>query len=473
MEKTITLNLQYTFCSSFLCRLYVRLWIFCLAFPLFFVLLGVNVRAAESCEVKIYTRNSKVNLREIKTFFRTADLLISRILPAEKKKRGNPSLSHYAVVLLDEKHFNKFEVLDTSNKELRFYLPEKTSDWIGKDRITSRIILSILLKRSGAVVARRAKLPPWLVYGVLAKVQRRLSKANIPGMVTFPGVHMLLTASSTPDLFEIAFSSLKPEDGAAYKIFLETSEILLAAVLRLPQSRNAIKDIVDLSVDGIPARKTFDMILGKKVYSFLDNTTDISKLGIVRQNHDELKTWLNDYAILKSVNPFKPGNARFAEKQFSKIKIVKYLSKSEKGSKAEEIRYCKVADLFIKRKEIKNFTFVVKNKEIEFSRLEFAVPIQMQTSIYNMKKYLRKLRTDSSFKFKKAYVLAEQNFYDEVEKYYELETYLGKMELRFVPEAWRYRTEFQEISKSETYKRKRWPALTKYLDLIETQTNLK
>lgn len=429
--------------------------------------------AYEPCEIKIFTRNSRVNLDEIKAFFKTVDIVIMRMLPHEKKNRlKKPGL--YTVVLMKEKDFKKAEIIDEKKKGIRFYLPENIFDWAKNDQITAKLVTAILLKKCGYDADKKHKnIPRWLKFGILAKVKRRLDKGNIPGIITYPGVHMLLTTEPAPDLLKIASSPVKPVDGPAYDIFLETSEILLSSVRRLPKSREGIKDIVELSIKGLPPKASFSKVFGKKVHQLLQNTTEISKLNRDQDTEDELKEWLNDSAVLMSVNPFKPGNANFAEKQFRKIEIVRYTSAIPSPQNTKEERYCMVEHLKEKKDEIKNFPSVVKDKEIEFARLEFAVPSSIQSSLNTIKKALLKLRTDSSFKFKSAYLEAKKDFYDEVEQYNEIEYYLKQMEPRFVPESWRYRTELQELDKWHQKTKLHWPALTEYLDTIEKDNKLK
>lgn len=442
-------------------------------FPLAVFLLAfcccLRTVAIEPCEVKIFSRNSTVDLSEIKTFFRTVDVVISRIIPSPNKKKVIPQI--YTIVLVHDKDFKKVNIINGKLKGIRFYLPENTKVWAENDKILSSIVAAVLLKKCGySPDNNQNNLPPWLVYGILSKVKRRMDKANIPGIMTFPGIHMLLTSGVPPNLLKISTSPVRAGDGPAYDVFLEASEIMLESTGRLPKNREAIKDLIDLSMQGIPPENSFIQIFSKKVHNMLQNTTEISQLDRDRQINEELQDWLIDNATLLAVNAFNPGNADFAERQFRKIGIVRYISVvDDNNGKAKEERYCKVENLKEKKKDIKNFPALVRFKELEFARLEFAVPASMQPSLYRIKRALHKLRADSSYDFKKEFLDAKQQFYNEIEKYNEIDAYLKQMEFRFVPESWRYRTELKEIEKSKNKERRRWPTLTKYLDSVEKE----
>jgi hypothetical protein len=71
--------------------------------------------------------------------------------------------------------------------------------------------------------------------------------------------------------------------------------------------------------------------------------------------------------------------------------------------------------------------------------------------------------------FKKEYEKEKNNFYNNLSKQYELETYLKESELKYVPTVWKYRYELQEIKNYKNKKNNRWQALTKYLDTWESK----
>ena len=445
-------------------RVFFYFFLFFSTFGIFFISDYVN--AKENCAIKIYTRNSKVDLKKIKSFFHTANLVVSRVLPSQK----NRMQPYYTIVLMKEEDFKKVEILSKKRGEIRFYLPEKTSNWMNNDQITAQIIAAMLLNKAGLPPDQNyEKLPSWLVYGLLSKVQHRLDKTKIPGILTFPGVHMLLTTEPPPDLLKIASSPVKPDDGPAYKIFLETSVIFLNSIRKLPKNKEAILDLINLSIEGISSAQSFMQIFAKKVNIVRKNTTEMPAENSCK-NYNGLKEWLNENAILMSVNTFKPGNASFVEKQFRKIEIVRYFAvpDPEKPNEKEE-RYCNVEALFAKKKEIENFNTIIEMKELDFSRLIFAAPLPFHSSLTKMKIALLTLRTNSYDDFKQKYMKAKQEFYDEIERFNKIELYVKKTELKYAPESWRYKTELEELAKWHKKHKTEWPALTKYLNQWEKE----
>jgi hypothetical protein len=433
----------------------------------FLILSMCNISmAVGNCELKIFTRNSKVDLKDIKAFFRNSDLVVSRALPEKKGKKH--TLPVYTIVLMNAKDFKKIEIVDEKAKGIRYYLPKETGKWLKKDRIKAKIITSMILKKAHLDLNKNAKkLPPWLVYGILSKVKRRLDKATMPGIITFPGMHMLLTTSPPPDLLEIASRPVHSGDGPIYKFFLEASEIIVDSIKRLPQSKESILDLIKLAIKGYPPKDAFIQIFAKKIYIFKKNTTETNDSTQLKSS-EVLKRWLLENAISMAVNTFKPGNAHFAEKQFRKVEIVKYTTilDNEKKDKREE-RFCQVSELPAKKKEIENFNLVLRNKELDFTRLAFSIPILLQPGILKIKESLEMLRSGSMKNFKKHYNQAKKEFYTGIDKMNKLEAYLVKIELESLPESWKYQHELQELRKWDKKQKKRWPKLTKYIDSIE------
>lgn len=430
-----------------------------------------DVMGTGNCELKIFTRNSKADLNDIKSFFRNADLVVSRTLPAEPVKNDLPEkLPIYNIVLMNEKDFKKIEIMDEGKNGIRYYLPEDISKWADNDRIKAKIIASMILKKAHLNLETNInQLPPWLVYGILSKVNRRLDKANIPGIITFPALHMLLITSPPPDLLEIAAKPAYQDDGPIYQVFLESSEVIVDTLRRLPKSRESIIDVINLSLKGFPPKNAFIEAFAKKVYVFKNNTSDSLDTKNL-QSSEVLNQWLIENAILLAVNSFNPGNASFAEKQFRKIEMVKYIAvpnREEKDKKEE--RLCRVDEILEKKKEMENFNAVIRVKEVDFARLAFSLPEPLQPGILKIKEALEMLRGGVTENFAKRCRDAKQEFYSGLEKMNQLETYLSKLELEALPPSWKYSWELDETRKWNNKVQNRWPALTKYLDAIENE----
>ena len=199
--------------------------------------------ASHELDIKIYTGKSKADLSKVRSFFRTSDLLISRILPINKCDRIS-----YSIVLMNKEEFKKAQIMSTGKTKLRVYLPEDISKWDNNHEVFSNLIASALLKKSGTSNGENIdSLPKWLTYGIVNKILRRNSSSIIPGTLSFPGVHALVLSGKKQDWIKIISNPMKPVDGPAYQIYLEASEIILDAILRLPEGKQVLIDIIELS----------------------------------------------------------------------------------------------------------------------------------------------------------------------------------------------------------------------------------
>jgi len=439
---------------------------------LFLAFLTINsINANEQLNVKIFSRNSRINQKEIKLFFTTANLIIKRILPKRGKDIDKPD--NYTIVLLNEKKFKKVEILGKSRNELRFYLPEKSSLWMNNNKILSKIISKLLIKESGLLPGKRYKSPPkWLINGIIAKIKRRLNANKIPGIITYPAVHMYMQTTSKPHLINLLNSSLKPSDSAAFALFYETGDLILTAIQKLPEYKKDIRTIIELSAtSNISPKDSFNQIFGKNIVEFRKNTNTTYNINKDLDNNEIVNLWLTESAIRYSINIFNPANATFAEKQFKKVEIVKYYPiMKESDNNDQELRYCLLKDIAKKRDEIKEFAILRKQKELELIRFEFSLPPSLQAAIRNIRFDLIAMGNNRSYNFIKYYKQNKKKFYIELEKLNELERYISKTELQYVPESWRYGSEFELINRWDKKRETLWPSLTKYLDSIEDNT---
>lgn len=447
----------------------LRFKLFIFLFLAFFVINRTN--ANDQLNVKIFSRNSRINQKEIKLFFITTNLIIKRILP--KRTKSTDAIDHYTIVLLNEKKFKKVEILAKSKKELRFYLPEKSSLWMNNNKILSKIISKLLIREARLLSGKKYKsAPKWLINGVIAKIKRRLNVNKIPGIITYPAVHMYMQATSEPRLINLLNSSLKPSDGAAFTLFYETSDLILTAIQKLPEYKKDIRTIIELSATSdIPPKDSFNQIFGKNIVAFRKNTNTTYNINKNLDNNEIVNLWLIESAIRYSINIFNPSNATFAEKRFKKVEIVGYYPVIEKSDDSDqELRYCLLEDFAKKRDDIKEFAVLRKQKELELIRFEFSLPPSLQEPIRNIRLDLVAMGNNASYDYIKHYKINKKKFYIELEKLNELERYISKIERQYVPESWRYGSEFELINVWDKKRETLWPSLTKYLDSIEDET---
>jgi len=431
---------------------------------LIFSFIGVNFLSAEirqSCNVKIFTKKTKTNLALVRSFFTTSDLLISRILPENRC-----AYISYSVVLIDQKDFKKSEILSQGKNRLRVYLSDDLSTWQNNGAIFSDLIAAAILKKSLTSVGENtAVIPKWLTHGILRKIERRNNRDNIPGTISYPGIHALVLSGADIDWLKIVSTKSVPKDKNAYEIYLEASGIILDSILRLPDGKNVMLNIIELSNKGIDSTDIFTNVVMKKLYEMKDH---INYHVAGELNKNALLNWLNYSFRISSINTFTPCSATDAEKLFLKAELVSYYAKSsdEKNATVEE-RFCKIGELPDKLDEIIDLDSVILNKQRDLVRVAFGIPIPLQNFVYKMQKSMNMLQSDKKDDFLKKYMAEKERFFNKLEKQNKVEQYMLNIEKAFVPPGYRYYAEISALEEMNEIKRKRWPKLTELMDKSE------
>ena len=418
---------------------------------------------SRGCTVKIFTKGSKKDLPKIRSLILLSDLMVSRILP---KKSSKPL--EYSVVLLEKDELKKDGILNQGPKSLRFYLSEDMHSWQSDDKVLSNIIASIILKKSSTSGGENTSvIPEWMTHALVRKIERRQQKITIPGTISYPGVHALVLSGTKIDWLEMVTGMPPPEELNAHEIYKEASEIILDSILRLPEGKQAILDMVELANKGINKKDLFQSVLGKKIYNLESHMTFSNPES---DSNNILQQWLNYNFRISSVNTFTPCSATDAEKLFIKAEVVSYRAKTgeEENAPVEE-RFCKIEELPEKLDEIINLKSVLIKKQRDLARIAFAIPIPLQDYMYKMQKSLDLLLTAKDDKalqetFRKMYLHEKQGFYQELERQNQIEVYILKTEATFVPPGYRYYAEINAMKDVKEIERERWPALTKLLD---------
>jgi len=414
--------------------------------------------------VKIFTKKSKRDLAPVRSFFTSADTLISRILP--KKRCADIS---YSVVLIDKKEFKKVEILSKDNNALRVYLSDDITAWQNKNEIFSNIIASAILKKSAVSAGENFEvIPKWMTHGILRKIARRSQRSSIPGTIAYPGIHALVLSGADIDWLGLISSSSFPKDKNAYEIYMEASEIILDSILRLPDGKNLILDIIELSNKSIVSVDIFKSVITKKLYE-MKSRMDYKIPG--KENKTPLLNWLNYNFKISSVNTFTPSTATDAEKLFLKSELVSYYAKtSDEKNAAPEERFCKIEELPDKLDEIIDLNSVILNKQRDLVRVAFGIPIPLQSSVYSMQRSMDLLLRDQKDQkniFLKKYTTAKKMFFNKLEMQNQLEQYMLSVEKEFVPPGYRFYGEITAMKDMDAIKRKRWPELTELMDKCE------
>jgi hypothetical protein len=450
------------------------------SFPIFttiviisiFAIMPETIYAKNPIEITINSKLKLKNKESIKVFIRTADSVIRTTLVS--KSIGNQNFPRtYIVNIVSPSKADNIEFKLHKDGVLSIKIPKPNGE-IKNSKYALQIIGAIILKYSTnpVQIEHISNLPPWLIHGLLGKVKNRLDKSSIPGMFFVPAVHAFISSGENKTLLKIVESNIIPNSGPGHQLFVELSRILLESIKKLPKWRDGIYNLIYLSSKSGYMPTYFEQIFAKKVNTYLNNTRVANAIQSKDDSDYQLEKWFSDCAIQMSVNVFNPANAALTEKLFRKIEIVNYPAKVEddNGNIVQEERYCKLIDIPNKKAEIINYDAIIKNKEYELALLSYSVPYSFQPSIFKIKKALIQLRINNDGEsFKKEYEKEKNNFYNNLSKQYELETYLKESELKYVPTVWKYRYEIQEIKNYKNKKNNRWQALTKYLDTWESK----
>ncbi len=431
--------------------------------PIIFIILALIIItgtiSAKNCEIKIFTGKTKVDLEPVRSFFKTADL---RILPKEKSVKLS-----YSIVLMKKKDFKKSKITSDGEGKLRIYLSEDIKSWQNDSQVFSDLIASAILKKSGTSSGENYNnLPKWLSHAILNKILRRNSGNIIPGTILFPGIHALVLSREKTDWINVITNPMRPEDGKAYLIYLETSEIILDAIIRFPEGKKAIMDIIELSNKEIGGEDLFRGVMLKKIQDVQKKVKNLT-FGEGTES-DIVDDWLNYNVKLSSVNVLNPCDATFAERLFKKAELIQYLTKKGKNDNSpQEERYCKIEELPEKMDEIDDLNSVIFKKQRDLVRIAFSMPIPLQKPIYQIEKSLKLILSGDKEEFLKRYNGRKLVFYDKLEKQHQIESYMLKMEKALVSPGYRFSSELSILKKHDRDKRKRWPELTEFLDNIE------
>ena len=412
----------------------------------------------KGCNIKIFTKGSQKDLPKIRSFFTTADLAVSRILP----KKHSAQID-YSIILIPKSEFKKTDILSQGANKLRFYLSADIHSWQNDEQILSNIIASLILKKSATSTGENFKvIPQWMTHAILRKIERRSRKQTIPGTISFPGIHAIVVSDAQVKWLKIVSQPPPTEDRNAYKIYMEASEIILDSIIRLPGGDKVILDIIELANKGITSKDIFTSAVTKKLYEIEKHTTFQDDDNADKQI---LENWLNYTFQMSSVNTFTPCDATEAERLFTKAEIVKYRAKmsKKKDAKTEE-RFCKIEELPDKLEEIVDLKLVILKKQRDLVRVGFSIPILLQDPVYKMQKSMSLLTTLKKDQFKKIYKAQKRLFFNALEKQNALEAYILKTEHEFVPPGYRFYAEINAEKDMEKIERARWPALTELLD---------
>lgn len=431
---------------------------------MFFVTLGSQpgVVAASRCEIKVYSNKGRRDFSALKRFFRIADAVLARTIPTSS---DTPRI-RYEIVMTDNPA-SLARPPRAKKNTVRLYLPQNLDPLKGWDSELCEAIGTALALKAKVPLARdgAAPTPRWMELGILRKARRQATAYLVYGVVTFPGAHALLTRPDPPDVMKTFDSTLRPQDGSAYKTMMEMCEVALDVVSRLPNGKNAIHEMLSLASQGLPPRRAFRQALEtalSKSTSFSDQSVD---------------DWFLKFASSAVLNVFQPGSADFAAQRFKDATLIEYRLKAGKGVEgggAPPVKqYCVITDLDDAIGKARDPDILIKREQLALSRLAYSLPANLQRKVVDLAAALDKLKNGDKAGFKSAAVAAVRGFNDELHRCHEVERLLERCEKRFVPPTYKYHSALKEAEWARKRRAERWPGATALLDRIEHDMSLR
>ena len=419
---------------------------------------------AKPCNIKFFTGKSHTDTEGIASFFKTADLLVSKIIPTERQVP-----LAYSIVLMDKDDLPESRQIIHTKDSLRIYLPDdiQSTNQLCY-QFLSNLIAHIVLEKSGIQATEKNcnTFPKWISQALIRKISRRRNANIIPGTVLFPGTHALILSEEKTDWLKLVSNPMLPQDGGAYNLYTEVSEIMLNSILHLPEGKNLLMDIIELANKNVNTENIIRDVVTKKILDMQKNMNNAMFPDSTADN--PFNAWLNYSFRLASVNLLTPCNAEFAEKLFKKAEIVRYMAKNtDKQMKEKEIHFCTLAELPDKMDDILNLQYVILNKQRDLVRIAFAMPISLQNPIYKIEKAMDLLMKNKKSSFKKIFTAEKNKFYDALDKQIQIEMYMLETEKAFVPPLYRYSHEVSVMKENDKAHKQSWPALSDYMDKIE------
>ena len=408
-------------------------------------------------EVKIYTKGSRAGLEKIRSLLNYTDKIVEFALPPNKAIPLD-----YEIVLLAPEEFKKKNIIDIGKERIRLYLPESSGKQFSDQKFLSRMLGAVLCKKSGRTIESGAKVPDWIKKAFIAKLLRKNTGTTVPGMAIYPGVHSLIMSGEKIKWLNAIEHPVPVNAEGAYKIYLETSEIILNSIIRMRGGRQILQDILTLSDRGIPQIKLFRTVIVKKLRE--------NRLvhGEGKTPDELLQQWLGDSFTKASVNVLNPCNATFAEKLFKKAAIVTYTAKAERTETGHpEKRSCTLDELAYKIDEITNLRRIILSKQRELVGIAFSMPAELQKPLYAISNILPLAASGQKQNFKKRYKIEKQKFFDLLDRLYQVERFLRNAESKFVPPGYTYAAELKILRKMDDVKKKRWPAVYSFMEKYE------
>lgn len=381
--------------------------------------------------------------------------------------RDNPGTTPSCTVLLTGVALRDgMEILELSGGRLQIYLPDAAEGWITDRARLGSLLGALLLQRLGRpVMPGHKRLPEWLKAGLVRLLETRLDRGRLPGVPRYPGLRGMLEAGVEYPLDRLLQEPLAPSGNPTYVLQMEAGEVLLLGILRLPEGRKLLAELVVAMVEDkrLP-EQAFGEVLGETV---LRVVTSRGELAADFPGEQVRQRWFGEVVRQAVINPFYPATAKLAERWFREVETVSYQPLVVVGAPAAAAQACPLEELADRWPEMDQPAKVLAKQLQTTSELHFMASEILRPPLEEMLAACRALERGSRRGFAGRMAAARRDFYERLARLAAIEQRLRELESAMLPPGQRYDQELKAVVQARGRQRQLWPELEALLDREE------
>jgi hypothetical protein len=307
-----------------------------------------------------------------------------------------------------------------------------------------------------------AKIPDWILTGLLRKAKANEIGFKTPGAKLYPGLHTLLSSNYLPDLTESLNRKLRSKQADAHSLHKEICEVLVNACSRFQtQKSDPFYESIILASNGKNnSAEIFKSAFGNAILSrnALTSSPDGTLETTSILDETRLNEWFHGEIKKAAINFLMPPSPEYAERIFRKAMSV------NDGKNRYPLEELPEKSESVENKNVLTLTIIQKLRNAQNN-----LPPECRTYIVKIIAELEKFRMGKGEDFTKNVKAAKVSFKQTIENIKKIRALLDEEEKKVVPAYQRYSKYFMEISEIEREKTKKDKELNLYLDRIEKE----
>ncbi len=263
----------------------------------------------------------------------------------------------------------------------------------------------------------------WLICGLTYKVHSKILSRRMLNRVAHPAAYALASNGKIPDLRKIIEMPLLPEDGFAWTLSGELSDILIEALMSFTVEKDLIPSSAERAKGTIDPYSAFSMRMLPLVESRIDSfLLSDAEIGDDPSSEEILQIWFKHIFLRKNLNAFMPASAKFSKGLVSSI--MKVTCEIEAGAdNPPERRKCALDDLPPLEKII-NLQFICARQEKYISEIMCISNGELCADLRKISMSFSQLRLLKPERFKKDLESALSSFNAKADSLEKIEKYL-------------------------------------------------